>query len=49
MWKPDLVSVQTQPLKFPAIALNVTNNRMADEFAVNAKLISTARNRFEFE
>ena len=49
MRNSQAVGVQAEPLVFPAVALNVADDRMSDEFAVNAKLIGAARDGFKFE
>lgn len=49
MRKTDLIGVQTQPLEYATLALNVADDRVADEFAVDAELIGAAGDGFEFE
>ena len=49
MAKRQPVGMQAKPLKFPAAAPNVANDRVPHYRAVNAKLIRPSRHWFEFE
>ena len=46
VWERELIGVQAKTVKRTAASLRVANYRVADQFAVNAKLISTSGNRF---
>ena len=49
MRKCQFIGVQTQPLEFPAAALGVADDWVADEFAVDAELVCAPRYGFELD